>query len=102
MTDVASTISPPPVNNSGNDEAVILEISSPSFIGISKLNTWPGLDILKKSPPSTAVTVILPPGLESSPVVTTVPPDKVKFSPGFKAKFPSSITIEPGLETSNL
>ena len=106
MTLEACFISPP-VNNSGNNRGVKLEISSPFCRDVawnfptSKLNKCPGWDILSVLPPSTAAMVIFPPGVESSPVLITVPPSKVRLFPGVRLKFPW-LTIAPGLDTLNL
>lgn len=49
--------------------------------------------------PGTAARVMLPPGAEIVPVLTVVPPSKVKFCPLATLKVPA-LTIAPGCAVS--
>ena len=51
---------------------------SGSNLDISKFKMCPGWEMRTTSPPSTAAIVTLPPELDSSPVLITVPPVRVK------------------------
>ncbi|BAZ83592.1 hypothetical protein NIES73_48810 [Sphaerospermopsis kisseleviana NIES-73] len=48
----------------------------------------------RRFPPGTDVTIILPPGADKLPVLTTVPPMMFKFLPAPTAKLPR-LTILP-------
>ena len=102
LMEVACSLSPPVKTYAKNPEPKFeVSFSFTLFGSNSKLNKCPGWDILTIPLSSTAAMVILPPGLDSGPVLMTVPPNKVRFSPGFKLRFPW-LTIWPNCSELNL
>ena len=78
----------PPVSSSGKDAIGNVEVGLlvPESL-MSKLSTLPDSLMFTKFVPGTDARVIRPPGAERLPVLTTVPPSKVKFCPDLTAKF---------------
>ncbi len=69
------------VSNSGKDKGVKGN-GSPVFVSrgdTSKFNNCPAWEMRTKFSPVTAAMVILPPTADNSPVLTTLPPSRVKF-----------------------
>ena len=75
-----------PVSSSGKDAGAVPVVLVADDAWMSKLSKLLPCLIRTKFVPVTDATVILPPGADRLPVLTTVPPSKVKFCPDLTAK----------------